>query len=89
MKKELKTGDRIRCASYIDLVFKAQELEKQGFNYRSTDERPDQAKRPKLYLEIVSKAEDGKRGRQVMEKKPAAETTAFVEEATEHKGGTA
>ena len=69
LKKELKIGDRIRCASYTDLAFKAQELEKQGFNYRSTDERSDQTKRPKLYLEIVSKAEDGKRGHLVMEKK--------------------
>ena len=79
MKKEIKIGDRIRCASYVDMAFKAQELEKQGFIYKTWTEY-DLGMKRKLYIEIVGKTKDGKRG---YEAKTAAEATAFAEEATE------
>lgn len=79
LKKKLKIGDRIRCASYTDLAFKVQELEKRGLIYRTWTEY-DLGMKRKLYIEIVGKMEDGKRG---YEAKAAAEATAFIEEATE------
>lgn len=79
MKKKIKIGDRIRCASCTDMSFKAQELKDKGFIYRTWTEYDLDMKR-KLYIEIVGKTKDGKRG---YEAKTAAEATVFVEEATE------